>query len=145
VKGIKTFIAAASLAIAGTAYGGAPASATQVSSLQEAVGAYRSGNVHLALRHLYCRVASGAATPGDYIYIGHCLFCSGDVQGAVAAYTNALQQDPRALDAYTGLAKSYVALGNLRYASAVKARALQYGCPVDVSTTPAPPLRRIGS
>lgn len=147
MEGTKTFIAAVSLVIASTAFSGAPVGATQTSTstLQQAVCAYRSGNVQLALRELYRRVAAGAATPWDYIYIGHCLFCTGDVQGAVTAYSNALQQNPRAIDAYTGLAKSYVALGNLRYASAVKARALQYGCAVDVSTIPAPPVRHIGS
>jgi tetratricopeptide (TPR) repeat protein len=144
VKGTK-LISGLLLASACTIYGATSSCAAEVSSLQQAVSAYRSGNVHLALRHLYWRVASGNATPGDYLYIGHCLFSQGDVHGAVAAYSNALQQNPRLPDAYNGLAKSYVALGNLRYASAVKARALQYGCPVDVSTAPPPPLKHIGS
>jgi tetratricopeptide (TPR) repeat protein len=100
-----------------------------------AICLYNEGLTLEALKLLNWRVTSKVATAIDHLYIGHAHFSTGNVQTAINAYTAALQADPHLAEAYSGLAKSYSALGQYQHAKTIRARAMQYGCRIDMPET----------
>lgn len=102
------------------------------------IALYHQGYVKEAVKNLgYC-LALNPTEPTDYLYLGDSHFSSSNYRKAIDAYVQALQLNPRLTPAYTGLAKTYLAIGQLHYAELVRKRAREYGCVIQLPAAPPP-------